>query len=102
MLNEAGERTIVVHWWNNGKKTLDFRGKCKDYLKERGFKAVLKGDRLSIRVSTSSSNVVLTQRVHNAFGAFDAMSEAVRIFLTMMGDKATLETNCRKYLLNWR
>jgi hypothetical protein len=96
--NEVEDRQIVVHWWNNGRKTLDFRGKYKDFLKEKGIKVIVGKDRFTFKASVSSGQITYTttDADYNR-----GLNEIIKLFLTIMGDKAVLDTPTRRFCLNW-
>ena len=107
--NDKKEREdipITIYWWNMGHKTLDYKGTIKGYLIKRRtsmhqishpYSNTIKGYRF--KIGTSSSYVIF-----DGFNrAYDDLAiDAIKIWLTLMGDKATIETENRNYNINWR
>lgn len=96
------QKEIVVYWWNFGKKTLDYRGTYKGFLDNKGIKVRAFQRRgfwgWHFKVSVGSCTVTLeTPQADYA----QSCDDVIKIFLSIMGDKATLETTRRKYLINW-
>jgi hypothetical protein len=97
------QKHITVYWWNGSTKTLDFKGTYKDFLKEKGITARritsngAKGWHFKIPLAFCSAT----------YDTFDAdydqcCNTAIKVFLTILGDKATFDTPRFKYYLNWR
>jgi CYTH domain-containing protein len=94
------QKPITVYWWNLGHKELEYQGSYDGYLKKKDIKVrIRKDDGYSVTIKTSSSKVVFTSVDCNYLNVLD---ETIRIFLTMMGDKATLTTPRFNYKINWR
>jgi len=104
---EAEKKNISIHWWNFGSKTLDFKGTYKDYLRKRNIKVRTikhpfakdtKGYRFTIPLSGCVARL-------DIFGSDYAANcdEAIKVFLTLLGDKALFNTGYgRELKLNWR
>lgn len=100
------QKTICIYWWNMGEKTLDYVGTYEGYFKKRGFRVARfrhpeQKDVFGVRVklSTSSSIVRLV-----SFGSnVDCFDDVIKLYLTLMGDKAVLENGYgREYNINYR
>jgi hypothetical protein len=98
---ESEKQQITVYWWNFGK-TLDFKGSYKDYLQQRNIKVRHTSTRdanyLRFKISVGSSRVILDVYGEDYASSFN---EAIKIFLTLMGDKAKLITPHREFNINW-
>jgi hypothetical protein len=102
---EAENQKITVYWWNFGKKTLDFKGSYKDYLLKRGITVEdivhptqkdIKGWRFTISISSVTA-------ILDIYGPdyAQACDDAIKVFLTIMGDKAKFITPTREFNINW-
>jgi hypothetical protein len=95
-------KQIIIYWWNMGKKTLDYRGTYKGFLKQKGIKvrSITKNNAKYLRfyISVGSSRATLDTY---DFDYLRCCDDAIKIFLTLMGDKAKLITPYREYSLNW-
>ncbi len=98
--SEAEKRLITVYWWNFGKKTLDFRGTYRDFFLRQDItsRSVKTGGYVFIIPLSSSVTTFRTTDTDYERGA----SEAIRIFMTLLGDKAKIETPNQEYKVNWR
>jgi len=104
---EAEKRTITIHWWNMGSKTLEFNGSVKDYLIKRQIKVrkishkfnkTVKGYRFKIPLATST---VIFDTFYQEYVM--CVTEAIKIFLTLLGDKTVfINPYGREYKINWR
>jgi hypothetical protein len=95
-------KEITVHWWNCGSKTLDYKGTYKGYMKLKGIKVstlkrnISEGYRFLIPLSPPCKATLET------CGDFSrCCDEAIQIFITLLGDKSTLETPRRTYKIHW-
>lgn len=97
-------KEISVHWWNFGSKTLDFKGTYKEYLIKRDIKvnsiknkySGSKGYRFKIPLSSCSATLDIFRTDYS-----ECCDEAIKIFLTLLGDKTLFDTERRTYKLNW-
>ena len=100
---EHENKNITVYWWNFGKKTLDYKGTYKGYLDKRGItaKEFIRNGFYGYRfkISTGSDRVTLET---NQYDYSKSCDDAIKIFLSLMGDKATLDTERFTYHVNWR
>lgn len=100
------EPQLTVHWWNMGKKSLDFKGSYKEYLKSKDITSrvishptdkTIKGRRFKIPIG--STHVTM-----DTFNQHEQDNEdiAIKIFNMILGDK-TLFRNSRgrEYKINW-
>ena len=104
---EGEQKEISLHWWNFGKKTLDFRGSYKDYLAKKDikikeithkFQKDVKGFRFTIPLSSSVATL-------DSFGNdyVEDCTRAILILLTLLGDKHLfVDGYGREYQINWR
>jgi hypothetical protein len=94
---------ITIYWWNFGKKTLDFKGSYKDYLQKRDIKVSpfirrgFWGYRFTVCVD---SNRIVYETPRNNYQ--QSCDEIIKMFLSVMGDKAKLITPYHEYFINWR
>lgn len=93
-------RTITIHWWNIGKKQLDYSGPIIGYLKKKGItwreNHTENGTLRTFYISTSSSAILY--KTTDQFD--DAAENAIALFLTEMGDRALLQGR-KEHRLNW-
>ena len=97
---EIEKQEITVYWWNLGVKTLDYKGSYEGFLREKGIKVSklhCKAVGWMFKVQLSSTEV----RLKTFSNLEQAMDEAIKVFLTLLGDRATLKTPRRRYNLNW-
>jgi hypothetical protein len=107
---EAETQQITIYWWNLGTKTLDFEGSYKDYLLKRGITVEdikhpttqLPGWRFTIAIGSITA-------VLDIYGPdyAQACDDVIKVFLTLMGDKAKFVPHRRdarlsSFYLNWR
>lgn len=95
------KQIIITYWWNYGKKTMDFQGTYKDYLKAKDIRVKpitingVKGYQFSfldpVRTTLKLFNPDYSQ----------SCDEVIKVFLTLMGDKAKLLGYRREYNINW-
>ena len=98
---------IIIHWWNFGKKTLDFNGTVQEYLKKNKVKISIRYyqdeehnfERCLIKVKFSCGNLTNIKFVcHNLE---DAVRMIINFILSYMGDKAKFEFLGRKRTINF-
>jgi hypothetical protein len=89
-----------------GKKTLDFKGSYDDFFKQKGI--TLEATNLQntepSRIRTSFTMTILpsTQVTIEKDSLFqEACLDAVRVYLTLLGDKTLLKTPSRTFRINW-
>jgi len=107
---KSENQKITIHWWNFGTKTLDFKGTYKDYLLKRGItvKDIVHPnakDSKGWRFIVSTSNTTATLDIYGSDYA-GACDEVIKVFLTIMGDKATFSPDRRDarlgaFHINW-
>ncbi len=93
-------KEIQVYWWNMGRKTLDYRGSYEGFLKKKNITITktLKGTCAGYHYYISLST---TEATLDAIGDYaQCCNEAIKIFLTLMGDKAKLVTPKGEYFIN--
>jgi len=93
------QRYMEVYWWNFGKRTLDYKGDYAGFLRAKGIEVEeVESHHYRFRISVSSATVSL----ETFCGYCHAVDEAILIFLTLLGDKATFSSGPRNYHVNWR
>ena len=101
------KENIIIHWWNFGKKTLDFNGTVQEYLGKNKVKLSIKYyqdeehnfERCLITVKFSCGNLTYIKFVcHNLE---DAVRMIINFNLAYMGDKAQFEFSGRKRTINF-
>lgn len=103
---EIENKRIKTFWWNSGKKTKDFEGTYKEYLKEKGIKTRkithkerkhIKGTRFTIELYTTIVKIDFFEPDNEGM-----YIKAIKTFMTLLGDKALLVTEGRReYKINW-
>ena len=101
------KENITIHWWNFGKKTLDFNGTVQEYLDKNKVKITLKYyqdkehnfERCLIKVKFSCGN--LTEINFVCHNLEDAVRMIININLSYMGDKAKFEFLGRNRTINF-
>jgi hypothetical protein len=100
---EIDKLPISIYWWNMGTKTLDFKGQLGDYLKKRNIVITpfVKNQQPGYKCKISTSSTSQTLVTYDDY--LNAAKDAIRLFLTMMGDKAVFNAPIgRTYYINWR
>lgn len=104
-IKRINESTLLIHWWNCGKKTLDFNGSVSDYLK--------RNKDISIKLSgyTDGETSRLIVKVKHEIGQMTinfkcyeyelAIQQIVFQRLSYMGDKAKFSFNNREFSNNF-
>jgi hypothetical protein len=97
---------ITVYWWNMGKKTLDYRGTYKGFLEAKDIKVFnisknigkngIKGNRFLIPLASCVATL-------DSFSSdyFQGCDDAIKIFLTLLGDRTKFITPRREFNINW-
>ena len=101
------KENIIIHWWNFGKKTLDFKGTVQEYLNKNKVKLTVKYykdeehnfERCLIKVKFSCGN--LTEINFVCHNLEDAVRMIININLSYMGDKAKFEFLSRTRTINF-
>ena len=101
------KENITIHWWNFGKKTLNFNGTVQEYLDKNKVKITLKYyqdkehnfERCLIKVKFSCGN--LTEINFVCHNLEDAVRMIININLSYMGDKAKFEFLGRNRTINF-
>ena len=98
---------IIIHWWNFGKKTLDFNGTVQEYLNKNKVKLTVKYyqdeehnfERCLITVKFSCGQFQEVKFVcHNLE---DAVRMIINFNLSYIGDRAQFEFLGRKRTINF-
>lgn len=102
---EYENNSITVYWWNFGKKELDYDGTIKGYLKKAGIYVESikhpknqneKGYRFKIHTSTK---IVVLDIFYQTYE--EGSLDAIKTYLTLLGDKAKIETNHGTITVNY-
>ena len=101
------KENIIIHWWNFGKKTLDFNGTVQEYLGKNKVKLSIKYyqdeehnfERCLIKVKFSCGN--LTEINFVCHDLEDAVRMIININLSYIGDKAKFEFLGRNRTINF-
>ena len=101
------KENITIHWWNFGKKTLNFNGTVHEYLNKNKVKLTVKYyqdeehnfERCLIKVKFSCGN--LTEINFVCHNLEDAVRMIININLSYMGDRAQFEFLGRKRTINF-
>ena len=99
---EPSPKEITVYWWNCGKKTLDFRGTYKGFFMKRDIRVTdivsngVKGFHFDIPLAFSKATYDTYDTDYSR-----CCDDAIKIFLTLMGDKAKLISG-REFYINWK
>ena len=88
---------IIIHWWNFGKKSLDFNGTVKEYLEKNKVKISIRYyqdeehnfERCLITVKFSCGNLTNIKFVCHSLE--DTIRMIINFKLSYMGDKAKFE-----------
>jgi len=103
MLAATLQKEVIIHWWNCGRKTLDFKGTLEGCLKDKGitFEPKTSGDGLP-------SGYIFKIPLSNGI-TFDSHSDfetaafiVLKIHLVYLGDKAQIKAFGRDQKINWR
>jgi hypothetical protein len=93
---------ILTHWWNGGKKTKDFEGSYKDFFADKGIKLTKithkDTEYKHFEMCIGASKVTY----ETPSSVPDSQDAAIILFLTVLGDKATLYAHGREFHINWR
>jgi hypothetical protein len=95
------KQIIITYWWNYGHKIKDFDGTYKDYLKLKDIKVKpitingVKGYQFSF-----DAPVRTTLKLFNSDYS-QSCDEVIKVFLTLLGDKAKLIGYHCEYNINW-
>lgn len=80
------ELQVVIHWWNFGKKTLDFKGTLKECLESKEIR--YKKDEKAYIFTYSLGNSKITYKTTGGF--VQAAKDILCFQLIQLGDKAQL------------
>ena len=92
-MNDKLNKSIEIHWWNFGSKTVDFKGTVKECLKAKGInyrKIKHKEDKSIIGYVFTYNQGQLKVR-YESFGDFESSVKNILVLqLTYLGDRAKL------------
>jgi hypothetical protein len=93
-----------IYWWNMGNKKLEHRGSVQEYFTSRSItvRRILSPSKemygFRFKISCSSCSVTL-----DTFQTLErAAMDAIKLYLSMMGDKSTVKVGYIYYKINWR
>lgn len=94
------KQIIIAHWWNHGKKKLDFNGTIEACLESKGIAYVeIPNPNYPERIGYLFT--VLNGATYTDYGFLpDAAFTALKIHYAIMGDKATLNFMGRIFTVN--
>ena len=98
---------IIIHWWNFGKKSLDFNGTVREYLGKNKVKISIKyyqDEDLDFERSIISAKFKCGQFQEVKFVCHsleDTIRMIINFNLSYMGDKAQFEFSGRKRTINF-
>ena len=103
ILNEK----IIIHWWNFGKKTLDFNGTVQEYLEKNKVKISIRYyqdeehnfERNIIRAKFTCGQFQEVKFVCHSLE--DVVRMVINFNLAYLGDKAQFEFSGRKRTINF-
>ena len=97
---------LIIYWWNFGKKTLEFEGVVKDYLKRENIKYKistkkdehLNFEQLYFKVSMSVGSMNFS---FNGYDLEDLIRMCINIRLTYLGYKSKFTLYGRERTINF-
>ena len=110
--------SISIYWWNFGSKTLDHKGTYSEYLHKKGIKIsnikhpFTKTTGLRAKMCLGSAIITYDDysydypklsndnQFEQAYSRF--LDNAIKLFLTYLGDKTTYDSDQAHYKINWR
>ena len=101
------KENIIIHWWNFGKKTLDFKGTVKEYLDKNKVKLTVKyyqDEEHNFERSIISTKFKCGQFQEVKFVCHsleDTIRMIINFNLSYMGDRAQFEFLGRKRTINF-
>jgi hypothetical protein len=108
-IEKMKNHSITIYWWNFRKKQLDFEGTYFDYLKRQDFKitAITKQATIPSEAKIKGYSVYMpvgcSEITFDSYSSdiFHVLNSAIKLFLSHMGDKATLQGNYNFYNINF-
>ena len=101
------KENIIIHWWNFGKKTLDFKGTVKEYLNKNKVEIKIKyyqDEEHNFERNIISAKFTCGQFQEVKFVCHsleDVVRMVINFNLAYMGDKAQFEFSGRKRTINF-
>ena len=109
---EALNKNLFIYWWNMGTKKIDHKGTYKEFFEKReikirrNIKHPITGEKCGTRFYMPIGSSIIT---FDTFGGTqtpweyaEKFNNAIKLFLTYLGDKSLLLGNNREYKINWR
>ena len=95
-----GHHEISTDWWNFSKKTHEFSGTIGEYLLLKSFEitSITKNGTTSYSFKVNLCNSIITLTTINGFN--EGAIQAIKLFLTQLGDKATIKSANRLIKIN--
>ena len=101
------KENIIIHWWNFGKKTLDFNGTVQEYLEKNKVKISIRyyqDEEDNFERSIITAKFICGQFQEIKFKCHsleDTVRMIINFNLAYMGDKAQFEFSGRKRTINF-
>ena len=101
------KENIIIHWWNFGKKTLDFKGTVQEYLEKNKVKISIRyyqdeEHNFERNIISAKFNCGQFQEVKFVCHSLeDVVRMVINFNLAYMGDKAKFEFLGRKRTINF-
>jgi len=108
---EALQKQITIYWWNLGTKTLDHKGTYGEFFKKKEIKiSEVKHPNnkeykaLKFNMPIGSSRIIFYTSLGSktAWDYAEMFNNAIKLFLTYLGDKTLFYGNNREFKINWR
>ena len=101
------KENLIIHWWNFGKKTLDFNGTIQEYLNKNKVKISIKY--YQDEEHNFERNIITAKFICGQFQEIkfkchsleDVVRMVINFNLAYMGDKAQFEFSGRKRTINF-
>ena len=94
-------KSITVYWWNYSKKTLDFQGTYKEFLKKKDIKVRQNKGTNGYKFTFDIGSSRVVYDIYSVTDYFKVCDEVIKLFLTLIGDKSKLITERNEYKINW-
>lgn len=93
---------IRVYWWNLGRRQLEPYMTYATWFSAKGITVTNRAGIYIFKMSLSNTSVVIRRNWGFRHGEAErACDEAIICFMTLLGDKARIETPLGTYKVNW-
>lgn len=90
-LNKQLKTYCKKHWWNGGKKTLEFKGELKDLLKKEGISFTKRKTEIEGVYNFTFKNDYISFKVKSPINDFPLYAKQfIQMEMVRMGDKSQL------------